>query len=147
MGVGKFAGTLDFRTTSESMQPVVNDQFNATIEIIDPNITEGTFDRVTRTRTSRDADVLWTGPARIQAMRWPNVASPKGESVSLRSVVFHVPREITISPAFIREGFRVRVTDGGLSEEFVGGLFVITTSVNGSYAWDRRIETIHDQGL
>ena len=80
-------------------------------------------------------------------MRWPNVATAKGEAVALRTVVFHIPREIDIDVEFIREGLRVHVLDGGLSPEYTNGIFVITTSVNSSYAWDRRIETTQDQGV
>ena len=146
MGLHKFAKSLGFEQTSAAMQSTMESVFNATIEIIDPNIAEGTFDRVARTRTTREADVLWTGPARIQAMRWPNVANPKGEATALRTVVFHLPRDADITPTLVREGLRIRVTDGALAPEFVGGLFVVTTSVTSSYAWDRRIEALMDQG-
>lgn len=146
MGLQKFAAAMPYEKISETMQPVMEAQFNARIQIVDPNISAGTFNRTTRTMTGRAATVLWEGPARIQAMRWPNMATGKGETVALRTVVFKIPREIDIDLAFIREGLRVEVVNGGMSPEFVGGLFVITSSVNGSYAWDRRIETSQDQG-
>lgn len=147
MGLMKFAGSLDFRRTSEVMEPVVEQTFNGVIQIIDPNIGQGTYDRVTNTRTGRTPTVLWEGPARIQGMRWPNVATPRGESVSLRTVVFTIPHTIDINVALIREGFRVRVLDGGEAPEFEAGMYTITASVNSSYAWNRRIETMMDQGV
>ena len=148
MGLHTFSNShIDFRAISEEMQPVIEATFNATISIVDPDISGGTYNRTTNTTTGRGPVTLWSGPARAQAMRWPNVASPRGEATSLRTIVFHIPREIDINVSVIREGFRIEVTDGAMSPEFEDGIFVITSSVNGSYAWDRRIETMHDQGI
>lgn len=147
MGVTKFAGTIDFDRISQEMQPVSEATFNASIQIINPDSRSGTYDRFTNTRVGATGPtVLWEGPARIQAMRWPNVATAKGEAVSLRTVVFHIPRQIDIDVEFIREGLRIHVLSGGSAPEFENGIFVITTSVNSSYAWDRRIEAVQDQG-
>jgi hypothetical protein len=143
---GKFGAKVDIAAISAEMQPVVEDWFNAEIEIIDPHIQTGAFDRMANTKDRDEPDVLWAGPARIQAMRWPNVATARQEAISARTVVFHIPVSEDVPPHMIREGFRVHVVDGGMSPEFEDGLFVITTSVNSSYAWDRRIETTQDQG-
>jgi hypothetical protein len=128
------------------MQPVVGEWYNGTIQILDPHIEAGTFNRVTNTKDRPDPTVLWQGPGRIQAVRWPNVATARQEAVSLRTVVFHVPLDTDLDPTLIVEGFRVRVIDGGMGPEFEHGLFVITATTNSSYAWDRRIETVMDQG-
>lgn len=147
MGIyGATAAKIDVAAISRVMQPVVHDWYNATIQIINPHIESGTFDRLTNTKTRGAADILWSGPARIQAVRWPNVATSKQEAVSLRTVVFHVPLDTDLDPTLIVEGFRVRVTDGGMGPEFEHGLFVITATTNSSFAWDRRIETVMDQG-
>lgn len=150
MGIyGRTKAAFNPREISEVMQPVIEGFFNAEIEIIDPVIQGGDFDRVnnTKNRTSpNNPIVLWTGPARIQAVRWPNVATSRQEAVSTRTVVFQIPVSEEIDPGFIREGFRVHVLDGGMNPEFTHGLFVITTTINSSYAWNRRIETMHDQG-
>lgn len=145
----KSAARVDIAAISEIMQPVTAAWYNATIEIVDPQIEAGTFDRLTneKTRTSgQQPIVLWSGAARIQAVRWPNVATARQEAVSARTVVFHIPLDEDIDPNLIVEGFRVHVTDGGMLPEFEHGLFVITATTNSSYAWDRRIETIMDQG-
>ena len=147
MGLMKFASSLDFRRTSDVMEDVVAETFNATIQIIDPNIEQGTYNRLTNTVTGHTPTVLWTGPARIQGMRWPNVATPRAESVSLRSIIFTIPHTIDINVALIREGFRIRVLNGGEAPEFEAGMYTITSSVNSSYAWNRRIETLMDQGV
>jgi hypothetical protein len=142
---GKTAAKIDIAGVSAVMQPVVADWYNATIDIIKPDISGGVYNRATNTK-ARTPETIWTGPARIQAMRWPNVATSRQEAISARTVVFHIPLSVDIDPSLIHEGWRVRVTDGGMSPEFEGGLFVITGAVNSSYAWDRRIETTQDQG-
>lgn len=147
MGIyGKTKARVDIRGTSEIMQPVTEEWFNATIQIVDPHIEAGTFDRATNTKNRPTADIKWEGPARIQGMRWPNVATARQEAVSVRTVVFHIPISVEIDPELIREGWRIRVLDGGMSPEFEVGLYVITAGTNSSYAWDRRIETMMDQG-
>ena len=147
MGIyGTSAPAVDIRAISEIMQPVTEKWFNAVIQIVDPHISTGAFNRTTNTKTRAAEDVLWEGRARIQAVRWPNVATARQEAVSTRTVVFHIPLEIDIPPGLIVEGFRVRVIDGGMSPQFQDGLFVITATTNSSYAWDRRIECIMDQG-
>lgn len=147
MGIyGKTKAKIDLRAISETMQPVTEEWYNAVIQIVDPHINEGTFDRATNTKTRVPEDILWEGPARIQAVRWPNVATARQEAISSRTVVFHIPLEFEIDPGLIVEGYRVHVVDGGMSPQFEQGLFVITATTNSSYAWDRRIETTMDQG-
>lgn len=142
----KSAARVDIRAISETMQPTVAEWYNATIQIFDPHIEGGAFNRATNTKTRSARDVLWSGSARIQAVRWPNVATTRQEAVSLRTVIFHIPLDSDLDPGLIVEGFRVHVTDGGMMPEFEHGLFVITATTNNSYAWDRRIETVMDQG-
>ena len=147
MGIyGKFKATVDLRAVSNEMAGTIDDWYNAEIEIEDPHIESGPFNRTTNKKNRPAADILWTGPARIQAMRWPNVATARQEAVSVRTVVFHIPLSTEIDPTLIKEGYRLRVLDGGMAPEFTGGLFVITTTVNSSYAWDRRIEAMMDNG-
>lgn len=130
---------------SAVMQGVVDDWDNAIIEIVKPDIQGGAFDRVANTK-ARTPEVIWTGKARIQAVRWPNVATTRQEAISIRTVVFHIPLSEEIDGQVIHEGWRIRVIDGGMSPQFENSLFVITAAVNSSYAWDRRIETVQDQG-
>lgn len=147
MGIyGKYKAKVDIHAISLEMRDTVDDWYNAEIEIIDPHINAGAFDRQTNTKDRIPEDVLWSGPARIQAMRWPNVATARQEAVSVRTVVFHIPLSVELDPELIKEGYRLRVTNGGESPEFEDGLFVITTTINSSYAWDRRVEAMMDQG-
>jgi hypothetical protein len=135
---------------SEVMQTVVDAwDVACTIELIAPHIAGGAFNRLTneKDRTGGNApEQLWTGDARIQAVRWPNVATSRQEALSARTVVFHISRSSDLDPALILEGYRINVLTCELAPEFINGLFVVTTSVNSSYAWDRRIETMQDQG-
>lgn len=146
---GPQSATVDIRGISEVMQGTVDDWYNAVIQLVAPNIDGGAYDRTTNTkdRTGVNApEVLWEGKARIQAMRWPNVATARQEAISMRTVVFHIPLSEDIDPELLIEGQRVRVVDGGMQPEFEHGLYVITATTNSSYAWDRRIETMMDQG-
>ena len=146
MGLLGSRAQMDFPGISAVMAETMLGYFNGYVEIINPDISGGVFDRATNTKV-RTPEVLWSGPARIQAMRWPNVATARQEAVAARTVVFHISLSDDVFPEFIHEGWRVHVIDGGLFPEFEDGLFVVTAAVNSSYAWDRRIETIQDMGV
>jgi len=146
MGLQGFARQYGFESTSEVMREVVEGTFNARIQIVDPKVSTGEYNRTTNTISGQDEVVLWEGPARIQAMRWPGLSSARGDTISMRTVVFHIPYDAHQLPQLVRDGMRIRVIDGGLASDFERGLFVVTTSVNTSYAWDGRIETTMDQG-
>lgn len=147
MGIyGRTAAKIDIAAISKAMQPVVGEWYNARIQILNPHIEAGAFNRITNTKDRPAPTVLWEGPGRIQAVRWPNVATSRQEAVSLRTVVFHIPLDTDLDPTLIVEGFRVKVLEGGKGPEFEHGLFVITATTNSSFAWDRRIETVMDQG-
>jgi hypothetical protein len=146
MGVHNNARLVDIRAISEQIRKPVDRWMNASIEIVAPDINGGVYDRATNTKT-RNPQVMWTGPARIQAVRWPNVATARQAAMALREVIFHLPLDTDEEfPLYIPQGWRVRVLDGGLSPQFENSLFVITTTINSSYDWDRRIETTMDQG-
>lgn len=140
------AKAIPLGAIADIMAPVQEAWFNANIMIEDPNIEAGSYNRKTNAVAGRAPTEIWRGPARIQAMRWPNVATTRQEAVSLRTVVFHFPRSTSNLPDLILEGMRVVVLDGGEQPEFEQGMFVITTAVNTSFAWDRRVEAMMDQG-
>jgi hypothetical protein len=137
---------MKISTISAIMQKPVDRWMNATIQIVNPDITGGAFTRSTNVK-ARSPEVVWEGPARIQAVRWPNVATARQAAMALREVIFHLPMDINPDfPEYIPQGYRVRVIDGGMSPQFEHSLFVITTAINSSYDWDRRIECTMDQG-
>lgn len=147
MGVRSFASKIDMPAISAVMQPTVSDWYDdAQIELVKPDIEGSNYTRTTNAK-DRTPVVLWTGKARIQAVRWPNVATAKQAAVALREVIFHLPvLEDNPVPPYLQQGWRVNVLSSPLAPRFESGLFVITTSVNSSYDWDYRIETTMDQG-
>lgn len=146
MGLYSGEATVDIAGMSAVMQQAVDQWDNAVIQIVRPDIAGGAYTRSTNSK-ERTTEVVWEGKARIQAVRWPNVATTRQEAISIRTVVFHIPLSEEIDGDVVREGWRVVVVDGGMSPQFENGLFVITATVNSSYAWDRRIETVQDQGV
>jgi len=150
MGIyGTTQAKIDVAAISKVMRVSEEAWYNGKIEIVDPRIQGGPYNPHTNTKDRSGSEapvVIWSGDARIQAVRWPNVATTRQEAASLRTVVFHIPLSPEADPDLILEGFRVRVIDGGLAPEFEHGLFVVTATTNTSYAWSRRIEAMMDQG-
>lgn len=139
---------VDIAAISERMQPVVNAWQNGAIELIDPNINGGTYNVWTNQTTGREHTVLWSGPARIQPMRFPVLVSGQSEQVVYKSVRFQIPLAAEFPDGMIaREGLRIRVTDGGMFPDLERMLFVITSGINSSFAWNRTIETTSDTGV
>lgn len=147
MGVRRFAEKVDMPAISESMGETVPEWYvDAEIEIVNPDINGGEYDRATNTKT-RNPQVLWTGKARIQAVRWPSVATARQAAMSLREVTFHIGKNDETVPLFIAQGWRVQVLTCTLSPNLEGKLYVVNTAINSSYDWDIRIEATMDQGV
>ena len=129
------------------MQPAVNAFQNGAIEIFDPDIEGGVFNVWDNEVTGREQTIFWAGPARIQPMRWPTMVTGKAEQSAYRSVRFQIPLTADIGTRFLREGMRVRVTDGGMLPDLMAMLYVVTAATNSSFAWNRTIETVADTGI
>ena len=80
-------------------------------------------------------------------MRWPTMVTGKAEQSAYRSVRFQIPLTADIGTRFLREGMRVRVTDGGMLPDLMAMLYVVTAATNSSFAWNRTIETVADTGI
>jgi hypothetical protein len=131
MAISK-SSKIDFAAISAEMGSIAARWFNGTIQIVDPNLDDLTFDPWTNTSTGTET-VLWTGEARIQPV---NVATDPdaGRSVlANRRVRFQVPLDDT--RAFVRAGLFVRVTNGGQFPDLENMNFTITSAINSSYAW------------
>jgi len=128
---------IDFSAISTEMQGIVSRWFNGTIQIVDPNLDNLTFDPWTNATTGTET-VLWTGDARIQPVR--NSSDPDGgrSVLAVRSVRFQVPLDETRD--FVRAGLQVNVTDGGEFSDLENLQFNILSAVNSSYAWLLTIE-------
>ncbi len=132
---------IDFEAIGSEMSSIVARWFNGTIQIVDPNLDELTFDAWTNTSTGTET-VLWTGDARIQPI---NIATDPeaGRSVlATRRVRFQVPLDETRE--FVHAGLVVKVTDGGQFPDLENLRFNISSAVNSSYAWLLTIEAQAD---
>ncbi len=129
---------IDFAAISAEMSPIAERWFNGSIEIVDPNLDDLTYDPWTNTGSTTET-VLWSGEARIQPVAY-NTSSPEiGKSFSAsRRVRFQVPLDDT--RAFVRAGLEVRVTDGGQFADLEDLQFIVSSAVASSYAWLLSIE-------
>lgn len=129
---------IDFAAITSEMSGIVSRWFNGTIQIVDPNLDNITFDAWTNATTGTET-VLWTGSARIQPISY-NTGDPEaGQSVlATRRVRFQVPLDET--RAFVRSGLMIRVTDGGQFTDLLDINFTISSAINSSYAWLLTIE-------
>ena len=136
MAISK-SSKIDFAAISAEMGDIAARWFNGTIQIVDPNLDDLTFDPWTDSSTGTET-VLWTGDARIQPI---NLATDPdgGKSVlATRRVRFQVPLDETRD--FVHAGLVVRVTNGGQFPDLVNLQFNISSAVNSSYAWLLTIE-------
>lgn len=131
------SGAINFEGISDAMGAVAANWFNGTIQIVDPNLENLTFDPWTNTSTGTET-VLWTGSARIQPITLPTESSAGKSVLSSRRVRFQVPLDPARS--FVRAGLVVRVTDGGQFPDLADLQFNISSAVNSSYAWLLTIE-------
>jgi hypothetical protein len=122
--MGVFNAGIDFSAMGAEMAKTALPWMNGSIQIIDPNTEDASWDAWTNEYVSGGSGtVLWSGPARIQ----------------------HLKSEILSEVGFSENGVRkirlqIIVTDGGNDTELEQLLFVVTSSVNSSYAWLRTIE-------
>lgn len=129
---------VNFAGISAEMGPIAQRWFNGSIEIVDPNLDDLSYDPWTNTSTG-SATVLWSGEARIQPVAYNTADSEAGRSLTAsRRVRFQVPLDET--RAFVRAGLRVRVTAGGQFADLEDLQFVVSSAVASSYAWLLSIE-------
>jgi hypothetical protein len=137
--MGVFAnGGINFSAISAEMRGTVENWFNATIQIIDPNVGDVEWDVYTNTQSSGTPTVLWSGKARVQHLsqnRTPDVAYSQTD---IRGIRIQLPYDAELG--LIRKGLQVVVTDGGSDPVLEQLGFVVRASVNSSYAWNRTIE-------
>ena len=128
---------IDFAAITSEMSGIVSRWFNGTIQIVDPNLDNITFDAWTNATTGTET-VLWTGSARIQPVSQSRDVNGGRSVLATRTVRFQVPLDET--RAFVRSGLMIRVTDGGQFSDLVDLQFNILSAVNSSYAWLLTIE-------
>ena len=129
---------IDFAAIALEMRSTVARWYNATVEIIDPNLGEQTWDPVTNTYSGDSDVVLWFGSARVQpigADRMPDLTVMQG---GIRGIRVQVPYDADLP--LIRKGLQVKVTNGGEDHVLESLQFVVSSAVNSSYGWNRTIE-------
>lgn len=136
--MGVFNQTIDMTKIGAEMASIVSGWFNASIQIIDPNMGTADWDPWTNEQTGGDASVIWSGPARIQHLKNELLPSIAFSQESIRGIRVQIP--LDEFAGFIRKGLRINIIDGGNDYELEQLQFVITSAINSSYAWIRTIE-------
>lgn len=123
---------IDFAAISAEMGSIAARWFNGTIQIVDPNLDDLTFDPWTNTSTGSET-VLWSGDARIQPFNMAMDVESGKAILGSRRVRFQVPLDET--RGFVRKGLMIRVTDGGEFSDLEDLQFTVSSAINSSYAW------------
>jgi hypothetical protein len=130
--------TIDFAKIAFEMRGTVARWYNAEIEIIDPNLAEQNWDEFTNEFIGNPETIVWSGPARVQPIKiekTPNLEIMQG---AVKGIRFQVPYDASLP--LIRKGLQIRVTDGGEDPVLEKLVFLVRSSVNSSYGWNRTIE-------
>lgn len=137
--MGVFAsGGINFAAISAEMRSTMVHWFNASIQIVDPNVGDVEWDVYTNTQVGGTKTVVWSGPARVQHLKADSMPTVGFSQTDIRGIRIQLPYDAEIG--LIRKGLQVIVTDGG-SDPILEQLgFVVTSSINSSYAWGRTIE-------
>ena len=136
--MGVFNQSVDFSAIGSSMAGTALSWMNATIQIVDPNLSTAEWDPWTNQQTGGTPNVIWSGPARIQHLKNESLPNVGFSDISIRGIRVQVP--LDEEAGFIRKGLQIIVTDGGNDYELEQLQFVITSAINSSYAWLRTIE-------
>ncbi len=137
--MGTFTGgSIDFAAISTEMRSTMLPWMNGTIQIVDPNIGEQEWNAFTNEYSTDTVEVLWQGPARIQHLSAETMPYVGSSQISVRGIRLQVPMDAELG--FVRKGLQVIVIDGGSDPELEQLQFVVTSSVNSSYAWGKTIE-------
>lgn len=132
------SGNIDFAAIAQEMRQTVARWYNATIEIIDPNIREQEWNMATNSWGTSSETLIYSGGARVQPIRStsePDLGITQG---AIRSVRIQVPYDATVP--LIQKGFQVRVTSGGENHVLEDLKLVVRSAINSSYGWNTTIE-------
>ena len=136
--MGVFNAGIDFSAMGAEMAQTSLPWMNGSIQIIDPNVENATWNPWTNEYTGGTGTVLWSGPARIQHLKNEMMPDVGFSQIGIRGVRVQIP--LGGEAPFIRKGLQIVVTDGGNDVELEQLQFVITSAINSSYAWLRTIE-------
>lgn len=137
--MGVFAsGGINFSAISDEMRATMQHWFNATIQIVDPNVEDLEWDVYSNAQTGGTKTVMWSGQARVQHLRNDSMPVVGYSQTDIKGIRIQLPYDAELG--LIRKGLQVIVTDGGSDPVLEQLGFVITSSINSSYAWNRTIE-------
>lgn len=137
--MGVFAnGGINFSAISAEMRGTMANWFNATIQIVDPNVENVEWDVYTNTQQAGTPTVIWSGPARIQHLKSERTPDAAYSQTAIRGIRIQLPYNAEIG--LVRKGLQVVVTDGGSDPVLEQLGFVVQSAINSSYAWGRTIE-------
>ncbi len=137
MGVYANAG-INFANISAEMRNTVAHWFNATIQIVDPNVGDVEWDIVNNVQVGGSKTVLWSGQARIQHLKRDSTPDVGYSQTDIRGIRIQAPMDLDLG--LVRKGLQIIVTDGGSDAVLEQLGFVVRSAVNSSYAWGRTIE-------
>tara|TARA_B110000503_G_C7070758_1_gene380766 strand:- start:744 stop:1133 length:390 start_codon:yes stop_codon:yes gene_type:complete len=120
------------------MRTIVARWYNATIEIVDTNLREQTWNEFTNSFGISTETVIWSGTARIQPISATATPSNDVMQGAVRAVRVQVPYDANLS--LVRKGMQVRITSGGEDAVLEDLVLVVNSAINSSYGWNRTIE-------
>jgi len=131
---------IDFAKIALEMRDIVARWYNATIQIVDPNVRDlnDYWNPATNTYSQGTETLVWSGSARIQPVSSasePDLGITQG---AIESIRVQVPYDNTLG--LIRKGMQVVVTDGGENHVLESLQFVVLSAINSSYGWNTTIE-------
>ena len=128
---------IDFAAIASEMRATVSRWYNATIEIVNPNVGGLEWDIETNSYAGDAATPVWSGTARIQPIR--RTSSPDGDvyDPAMRSLLIQIPYDN--SNNYIRAGMSVRISDGGENKFLQDLELSIDSAINSSYGWNTTI--------
>lgn len=129
---------IDFASIAAQMRPTVALWYNASIQIIDPNIENQSWNPVTNTYSGNPATVLWSGSARIQPLREATTPDMTVTQGAVHGIRVQVPYDPALP--LVRKGLQVKVIDPGEDAVLATLQFVVRSAINSSYGWNRTIE-------
>lgn len=129
---------IDFERIASEMRPIIDRWYNATVEVVDPNTGDLSWDIATNSYSGDAATSVWSGKARIQPVRTASLPDGEIYNPSIQSVRIQVPYDSTVD--YIRPGMSVRVSDAGEIHYLADLEFTIRSAVNSSYGWNTTLE-------
>ena len=129
---------IDFGKIALEMRTTVARWYNASVEVIDPELGDLVWDMDTNTFENDPATIIWSGEGRIQQISLPQMKTNDVMETSIVSIRIQIPYDNTRE--FIRKGMAVRVTDGGENHDLANLEFTVKSAINSSYGWNTTLE-------